>query len=125
MRFADHKAGWFLTNCRAQALFGLSILIVLLALKHQVYAQPSQEHKANEKQWYTGHVLWANKEKGYGFIRRSNGEKGIFFIYQNLFEDWGIDPQGGDPVCFSIDYARDGRAAAVAISLQSEPLPCG
>ncbi len=63
----------------------------------------------------TGSVQKYDPERGFGFIRRDDGEKNIFFHVSALRSVFV--PKPGDPVEFEIGFnSRDGRERAEEVT---------
>ena len=59
----------------------------------------------------TGTVKWFNSTKGYGFIKRDNGED--VFVHHSAIQTQGFRSlEEGDRVEFTIEQGRKGPAAA-------------
>ena len=59
----------------------------------------------------TGTVKWFNSTKGYGFIKRDNGED--VFVHHSAIQSQGFRSlEEGDRVEFTIEQGRKGPAAA-------------
>ena len=65
----------------------------------------------------TGRVKWFDAEKGFGFIKRDDGEGDVFLHASALCAAGlsGVEPDQG--VCFELQPARDGRMTAARVSL--------
>ncbi len=65
----------------------------------------------------TGTVKWFNTTKGYGFIAPDNGGKDVF-VHISAVERSGLTGLADNlKVTFDLEAGRDGREAAVNISL--------
>ncbi len=59
----------------------------------------------------TGTVKWFNRDKGYGFITRDDGEKDVFVHYSSI-EGSGIrNLDEGDKVQFEVESSPKGPQA--------------
>ena len=58
----------------------------------------------------TGTVKWFDARKGFGFIRRENGND-IFVHYSSIIEPSSRTLEDGDKVTFEIGEGRKGPAA--------------
>ncbi len=59
----------------------------------------------------TGTVKWFNREKGYGFITRDDGEKDVF-VHYSAIEGTGIrNLDEGDKVRFEVESSPKGPQA--------------
>jgi CspA family cold shock protein len=68
----------------------------------------------------SGTVAWFNHSRGYGFIRPDSGVKDVF-VHISALHSAGLSGLAeGQRVTFDIDGERDGRAAAVNITLVTD-----
>ena len=58
----------------------------------------------------TGTVKWFNREKGYGFISRENGDD-VFVHYSSIQGDGFRNLEEGDPVEFAVESSPKGPHA--------------
>jgi len=63
---------------------------------------------------YQGSVVFYNPGRGFGFIKREDKEKDIFFHHTSL-EDSNHYPQQADIVSFQVAPGRDNREMAVNV----------
>ena len=64
-----------------------------------------------------GTVKWFNATKGFGFIEPEGGSKDVF-VHISAVERAGLsDLADGQKVTFDVEAGRDGREAAVNLSL--------
>ncbi|KPQ14822.1 MAG: cold shock protein (beta-ribbon, CspA family) [Rhodobacteraceae bacterium HLUCCA09] len=65
----------------------------------------------------SGTVKWFNTTKGYGFIQPDSGGKDVF-VHISAVERSGLTGLADDQkVTFDLETGRDGRQAAINISL--------
>ena len=65
----------------------------------------------------TGTVKWFNTTKGYGFIQPDEGGKDVF-VHISAVERSGLTGLADDQkVSFDLETGRDGRQAAINLSL--------
>ena len=65
----------------------------------------------------TGTVKWFNTTKGYGFIAPDNGGKDVFVHISAVGRSGLTGLADNQKVTFDLESGRDGREAAVNISL--------
>ena len=65
-----------------------------------------------------GMVAWFSNTKGYGFIKRSDGEKDIFVHYSEIDMDGYKSLSEGQRVSF---YVREGGRGPQAEEVRAEP----
>jgi len=66
-----------------------------------------------------GTVKWFAKEKGYGFIERSDGEKDVFVHYSDIEGSGRRDLEEGQFVEFRIGQGKRGDKAVEVVVLQT------
>lgn len=70
----------------------------------------------------TGRVEWFNDQRGYGFIRRDDGQKDLFVHYSNIVADEGTykSLKAGQIVSFGLGANQRGPQA-VEVEVIGEP----
>ncbi len=58
-----------------------------------------------------GEVKWFNDKKGYGFIKRENGQDDLFVHFSDIMSDGFKSLNEGDIVTFSVDSGPKGPIA--------------
>ena len=64
-----------------------------------------------------GTVKWFNREKGYGFITREDGEKDVFVHYNAIQGDGFRNLDEGQRVQFEVEQGPKGPSAANVVSI--------
>ena len=66
----------------------------------------------------TGTVKWFNRDKGYGFITRDDGEKDVFVHYSSIQSQGAFrNLDEGQRVQFQIEQTTRGPSAASVVTL--------
>jgi uncharacterized membrane protein YsdA (DUF1294 family)/cold shock CspA family protein len=75
--------------------------------------------------WHKGKLTTWKDDKGFGFIRSSDGSQNVF-LHITALKETNHRPQVGDVICYQLTVDKDGRIHACNASIEgvvSKPMP--